>query len=89
MPQLALKNRVMRELELLDDEQTLNVITFIESLPKVKLELQNSKTPEERALAEKSFNELLTCCRGSKQPISLTGHQEVADTLWHKYESLN
>ena len=89
MPRVALKKRVMQGLELLDDEQTLNVITFIESLPKSNRELQNSKNHEEREQAEKAFNELLSFCRPSKHAISLNARDEIVDALWNKYESLN
>ena len=37
MPAVALRQRAIRSIDLLDDEQTLNVITYIEALPKAQL----------------------------------------------------
>ena len=37
----------------------MNVITYIETLPKTKRPMQNSKTPEERELARKAFDNIL------------------------------
>ena len=59
MPAVALRQRAIRSIDLLDDEQTLNVITYIETLPKTKRPMQNSKTPEERELAKKALDELI------------------------------
>lgn len=55
MTETALKQKVISYIDDLDSEQTLLVITFIEALPRKNEQLQNSKTPEERAQAKKNI----------------------------------
>ena len=88
MPAVALRQRAIRSIDLLDDEQTLNVITYIETLPKVRRPMQNSKTPKERELAKKALDELFAMARPAKHQISLNGEKEVAEVVMRKYESL-
>ncbi len=89
MSAMALKQKVISYLDNLDDEQTLSVIKFIESMPKEKNSLQNSKTPEERVLAAKSLAELDKMIFNPKLENSLDGRKERVEALWRKYESLS
>ena len=89
MPAVALRQRAIRSIDLLDDEQTLNVITYIEALPKAKRPMQNSKTPEERELAKKALDELLAMSFKSTNNVSKDGAKEVAEAVMRKYESLS
>ena len=89
MPATALRQRAIRSIDLLDDEQTLNVITYIETLPKAKRTMQNSKTPEERELARKAFDNILAMSFIGSAEISKDGSKEVANAVMRKYESLN
>ena len=89
MAAMPLRQRAINYIDTLDDEQTLRVIMFIESMPRKKQPLQNSKTPEERAKAKQAYEELLTMSRPEKQEVSLNGRKETAEALWRKYESLN
>ena len=89
MAAMPLKQRAINYIDTLDDEQTLSVIMFIESMPKKKQPLQNSKTPEERVKAKQALDDLFAMARPAKQEISLNGRKEAAAALWRKYESLN
>ena len=89
MAAMALRQRVINYIDSLDDEQTLSVITFIESLPQKRKNMQNSKTPEERLLAKQAMDELFAMARPSKHDISLNGGKEAAGAMRRKYESLN
>lgn len=89
MPAVALRQRAIRSIDLLDDEQTLNVITYIETLPKAKRPMQNSKTPEERELAKKALDNILTMSFKGSTDVSKDGSKEVANAVMRKYESLN
>ena len=89
MSAVALKQKAISYLDNLDDEQTFSVIRFIESMPKEKNSLQNSKTPEERVLATKSLAELDKMIFNPKSENSLDGRKERVEALWRKYESLS
>ena len=89
MPAQALKQRVINRIDFLDDEQTLNVISYIDTLPKAKHPLQNSKTPEERELARKAFENLLAMSFAGSSDVSKDGAKEVADAVMNKYESID
>ena len=89
MSAMALRQKAISYLDNLNDEQTLSVIMFIESMPKEKNSLQNSKTPEERTLAAKSLAELDTMVFNPKPESSLDGRTERVNSLWRKYESLS
>ena len=56
MAAMALRQKAINYIDTLDDEQTLSVIMFIESMPKKKEPLQNSKTPEQRAKAKQALD---------------------------------
>ena len=51
MAAMPLRQKVMQYVDQLDDEQTLRVITFIETLHRSDAPLQNSKTPADVAAA--------------------------------------
>lgn len=89
MAAMALKQKAINYIDTLDDEQTLSVIMFIESMPRKNVPLQNSKTPEEGAKAKQALDELFAMGRPAKHEISLNGRKEVALTMRRKYESLN
>ena len=89
MPAQALKQRIISRIDLLDDEQTLNVISYIDALQRSKKPLQNSKTPEERELAKKAFDSLLKMSFVSSSNISKDGSKEVANSVMEKYESIS
>lgn len=89
MAAMALKQKVINYIDTLDDEQTLSVIMFIESMSKKKEPLQNSKTPEQRAKAKQALDELFAMGRPGKHEISLNGRKEAASAMRRKYESLN
>ena len=89
MAAMPLRQRAINYLDTLDDEQTLSVIMFIESMPRKKMPLQNSKTPEEREKAKQALDDFFAMARPAKKEISLNGQKEVAAALWGKYESLN
>lgn len=89
MTETALKEKVINYIDTLDDEQTLQVITFIKTLSRKNEPLQNSKTPEERAMAQKALDELFAIGRPAKHEISTDGRKEIAKALWRKYESLD
>ncbi|MBQ8680774.1 MAG: hypothetical protein IJ530_16090 [Treponema sp.] len=89
MAAMALRQRAINYIDTLDDEQTLRVISFIETLPRKNQPLQNSKTPEERAKAKQALDELFAMSRPAKHEISLDGRKEVAEALWRKYEGLD
>lgn len=78
MAAMALKQKVINYIDTLDDEQTLSVIMFIESMPRKDKPLQNSKTPEQRAKAKQALDELFTMGRPAKHEISLNGRKEAA-----------
>lgn len=89
MAAMPLRQQAINYIDTLDDEQTLSVITFIESMPRKKQPLQNSKTPEERAKAKEALDELFAMSRPAKHEISLDGRKEISEALWRKYESLD
>lgn len=89
MAAMALRQKAINYIDTLDDEQTLSVIMFIESMPKKKKPLQNSKTPEQRAKAKQALDELFAMARPAKREISLNGRKEAAQAMQRKYESLN
>lgn len=89
MTETALKQKVISYIDDLDSEQTLRVITFIEALPRKNEQLQNSKTPEERAQAKKALDEIFAMSRPAKQEINKDGRKEIAQAIWKKYESLD
>lgn len=89
MAAMALRQKAINYIDTLDDEQTLSVIMFIESMPKKKEPLQNSKTPEQRAKAKQALDELFVMARSAKQETSLNGRKEAAQAMQRKYESLN
>ena len=86
---VSTKKKVINYIDTLDDEQTLSVIMFIESMPRKNEPLQNSKTPEQRAKAKQALDELFAMGRPSKHEISLNGSKEAAQTMRRKYESIN
>lgn len=88
MAAMPLRQQVMQYVDQLDDEQTLRVITFIETLHRSDAPLQNSKTPAERAAAEKALSELEGMTFSPKAQTSMDGRAERAQALWRKYESL-
>lgn len=88
MVETAIKQKAINYIETLDDEQTLQVITYIEKMPKKK-PLQNSKTPEERAAAQRALDDIFAMSRPEKRKTSLDGRKEIAQALWRKYESLD
>ena len=88
MAAMPLRQRAINYIDTLDDEQTLSVIMFIESMPGKKQPLQNSKTPEERVKAKQAYEDLIAMARPAKQEISLNGQKEAAEAIWEKYESL-
>ena len=88
MAAMPLRQQVIDYVDQLDDEQTLRVITFIETLPRKKQPLQNSTTPEERARAKQALDELFAMSRPAKHEISLDGRKEAAHAMRRKYESL-
>ena len=59
------------------------------SLSKKTHSLQNSKTPEERAVAKQALEDLFSMGRPAKHEISLNGRKEVASAMWRKYETIN
>lgn len=67
----------------------MNVITYIETLPKTKRPMQNSKTPEERELARKAFDNILAMSFKGSTDVSKDGSKEAANVIMRKYESLN
>ncbi len=89
MAAMALKQKVINYIDTLDDEQTLSVIMFIESMPRKNEPLQNSKTPEQRAKAKQALDEIFAMGRPAKHEISLNGRKEAAQAMRRKYESLN
>ncbi|MBP5577207.1 MAG: hypothetical protein J6X67_10685 [Treponema sp.] len=89
MTALALRKKAMDYIDTLDDEQTLSVIAFIESMSRKKESLQNSKTQEQREKAKQALEELFAMSRPAKHEISMNGHKEIAQTVWRKYESLD
>jgi hypothetical protein len=89
MAAMPLRQRAINYIDTLDDEQTLSVIMFIESMPGKKQPLQNSKTPEEREQAKQALDDFFAMARPAKKEVSLNGKQETAAALWRKYESLN
>lgn len=89
MAVMQLRQQAINYLDTLDDEQTLRVITFMETLPRKTQPLQNSKTPEERARAKQALDELFALSRPAKHEISLDGKKEVAEALWRKYEGID
>ena len=89
MAAMALRQRAINYIDTLDDEQTLRVISFIETMPRKNQPLQNSKTPEERAKAKQALEELFAMSRPAKHEISMNGHKEIAQAVWRKYESLD
>lgn len=89
MAAILLRQQVIDYVDQLDDEQTMRVITFIETLPKQNRQLQNSKTAEERAKAKQALDELFTMSRPAKNAVSTNGRTEIADTLRSKYEGLD
>ena len=89
MPAMALRQRAIRIIDLLDDEQTLNAISYIETLPKTSRPLQNSKTPEERALARRAFDNLLAMNFVGSAGASKDGAKEAARAAMRKYESVD
>ena len=89
MAAMALKQKVINYIDTLDDEQTLSVIMFIESMPRKNEPLQNSKTPEQRAKAKQALDEIFAMGRPAKHEISLNGRKEAAQAIRRKYESLN
>lgn len=89
MAAMPLRQRAINYIDTLDDEQTLSVIMFIESMPGKKQPLQNSKTPEEREKAKQALDDFFAMARPSKEEVSLNGKKEAATALWRKYESLN
>ena len=88
MAAMPLRQQVMQYVDQLDDEQTLRVITFIETLHRSDAPLQNSKTPAERVAAEKALSELEGMTFSPKAETSMDGRAERAQALWRKYESL-
>ncbi len=89
MAAMALRQKAINYIDTLDDEQTLSVIMFIESMPRKDKPLQNSKTPEQRAKAKQALDELFAMGRPAKHEISLNGRKEAAQAMRRKYESLN
>lgn len=89
MAAMALRQKAIDYIDTLDDEQTLSVIMFIESMPRKKQLLQNSKTPEQQAKAKQALDELFAMGRPSKHEVSLNGCKEAALAMRRKYESLN
>ena len=89
MAAMPLRQRAINYIDTLDDEQTLSVIMFIESMPKKKQPLQNSKSPEERVKAKQALDDLFAMARPAKQEISLNGRKEVTNAIWRKNENLN
>ncbi len=89
MAAMPLRQRAINYIDTLDDEQTLSVIMFIESMSGKKQPLQNSKTPEEREKAKQALDDFIAMARPAKKEISLDGRKEVATVLLKKYESLN
>ena len=88
MAAMPLRQKVMQYVDQLDDEQTLRVITFIETLHRSDAPLQNSKTLAERVAAEKALSELEGMTFSPKAETSMDGRAERAQALWRKYESL-
>ncbi|MBR4630987.1 MAG: hypothetical protein IKO57_11205 [Treponema sp.] len=86
---LALKQRAIDYIDMLDEEQTMRVITYIETLPSIKKPLQNSKSDEERKLAIAAFNDLEKLTRSTDENISTNGKDEWTEAFWRKYESLS
>lgn len=89
MAAMPLRQRAINYIDTLDDEQTLSVIMFIESMSGKKKPLQNSKTPEEREKSKEALDDLFAMARPVKTEISLNGKQEISAALWRKYESIN
>ncbi len=88
MSAMPLRQQVINYVDQLDDEQTLRVITFIETLPRKKQSLQNSKTQEERARAKQALDELFAMSRPAKHEIDPDGRKETAEAMRRKYENL-
>jgi hypothetical protein len=73
----------------LSDEQVRQTIIYIKSFPLQKQPLQNSKTPEERLLAAKAVENLLSMSFVSTNNISKDGGAEAAEAALKKYESIS
>ena len=86
---VALKQKAISYIDMLDEEQTMRVITQIESLPAVHNPLQNSKTEEERKVAVAAFEDLENMTHSSDMQISMNGRDEWMNAFWSKYESLS
>lgn len=69
MVETAVKQKAIRYIEQLDDEETLRVIAYIETFPKKEKALQNSKTPEERLAAAKAFKDLEKLLESKKNKL--------------------
>lgn len=89
MAAMPLRQQVIDYVDQLDDEQTLRVIAFMETLLKSDRPLQNPKTPEERARAKQVLDELLAMARPARTETTPNGRKETAELLWRKYESLD
>lgn len=94
MVETAVKQKAIRYIEQLDDEQALRVIAYIETFPKKESGLQNSKTPEERIAAAKAFADLekMTSSKNAdeaKPNEDFNGRKKWLKTFWSKYENLD
>lgn len=92
MASTALKQRAMKSLDFLSDEQALDAISYMENMGKVEnMPLQNSKTPEERKKALEAFLDLekMSASFVPSGKSSLNGRDEWIEHLWSKYAGLN
>lgn len=93
MVETAVKQKAIKYIEQLDDEQTLRVIAYIETFPKKERGLQNSKTPEERIAAANAFADLekMTNSKNAEKANpdeDFTDRDRWLKTFWSKYENL-
>jgi hypothetical protein len=86
---MALRQKAIDYIGMLDEEQTMRVITYIENLQNTRKPLQNSKTDEERKMAVAAFSDLEKMTRHTEDGISLNGRDEWMQAFWSKYESLS
>ena len=86
---MALRQKAIDYIGMLDEEQTMRVITYIENLQNTRKPLQNSKTDEERKMAVAAFSDLEKMTRYTEEDISLNGRDEWMQAFWSKYESLS
>ncbi len=88
MTKVALKEKAISYITSFDEEELELAVTYLETLPKRK-KMENSKTPEERLLARRAFNEILAMSFSGTADISKDGSKEVADTVMREYESIS